>query len=142
MLTYKQSTGELSDASGQLIATGYSGAALGKNNPALENVRNVGPAPVGVYDITGPECVGPFPCAQCGGHDAHHHGPFVLRLHPRPENEMYGRAGFLCHGDNPTHTASQGCIIMPRPVRELLAAKGGDSVLRVVHGAVLDGMPS
>lgn len=131
MTTYHQSTGELHGADGALIATGYSGAALGKNNPALQNISNVGPIPRGEYAITGPECIGPFPCAQCGGTKAHHHGPFVLRLHPAPTNEMHGRGGFLIHGDNQTHTASQGCIILPRMIRELLAPPG-DCVLQVV----------
>jgi hypothetical protein len=31
---------------------------------------------------------------------------------------MFGRSAFMIHGDNRTHTASQGCIILRRDLRE------------------------
>ena len=40
--TYAQQSGEL-EQDGRPVASGYSGAKDGKNNPALENVPNVGP---------------------------------------------------------------------------------------------------
>jgi hypothetical protein len=42
--TYAQKTGELQQ-DGKNVATGYSGAGPGKNNPEMENIRNVGPIP-------------------------------------------------------------------------------------------------
>lgn len=121
MWTYTQKTGWLSK-SGKNLYQGYSGAGEGKNNPAMEDVHNVGPIPVGKYTIGSP-------------HDTPTHGPYVLTLTPDPKNIMFGRAGFLCHGDSKDKpgTASQGCMIMPRPARELLY-QSGDHELEVVSG--------
>lgn len=93
---------------------GYSGKGIGKNNPAMDNVANVGPIPRGRYTI-----------AELIEHtDAH--GPYVLRLEPDPANDMHGRSGFLIHGDSEAHPgeASEGCIILPRPVREKIWTSG------------------
>jgi len=117
-LTYAQGLGVLSCKDG-FLATGYAGADAGKNNPAMQDVKNVGPLPRGKYNITGPECVGTaFPCPDCHGATAHRHGPYVLRLHPVQGNEMFGRAGFLIHGDNGHGTASEGCICIGRSFRQ------------------------
>lgn len=119
MWVYVQSTGELI-RDGDVVAQGYSGHGDGKNNPAMQNVRQVGPIPCGFYDIGDPV-------------DTISHGPFVLPLEPNPENEMFGRSGFRIHGDSKEHPgeASIGCIIMPRPVRERVH-QSGDTVLKVV----------
>lgn len=42
--TCAQKTGELQQ-DGEHVATGYSGAGEGKNNPKMQSVRNVGPIP-------------------------------------------------------------------------------------------------
>ncbi|CAB4131058.1 Protein of unknown function DUF2778 [uncultured Caudovirales phage] len=104
--------GYLEYPDGKATATGYAGMGEGKNNPALEAVANIGPLPRGLYTITGPPCIHP------------HCGQFTLRLEPDSTNEMHGRAGFLLHGDNATGTASQGCIVLPRKVREEIWASG------------------
>lgn len=127
MWTYIQKTGELLQ-NGQHIAVGYSGyddpqtGQDGKNNPDLENVPDVGPIPVGQYSIGSPV-------------DTLTHGPFVLPLTPDPANQMFGRAGFLIHGDSVVEpgTASRGCIIMARTVRNQVAGSG-DTSLEVVSG--------
>ena len=53
--TYHNSTGRLvcRDASGRTTVdhTGYAGTGAGRNNPAMENVRNVGPIPQGNYSV-------------------------------------------------------------------------------------------
>ncbi|SRR5579871_278144 len=105
--TYSQKTGELNQ-DGTHVATGYSGAGPGKNNPEMEQVHNVGPIPKGDWTIVGP----PASTAT--------HGPFVLHLEPAPTTQTFGRGGFLMHGDSVEHPgqASQGCIILPRTVRE------------------------
>lgn len=105
--TYAQRTGELQQ-DGQHVAMGYSGAGEGKNNPEMQSVRNIGPIPQGEWTITGP----PVNTAD--------HGPYVLRLNPKDETETFGRSGFLMHGDSKSApgTASHGCVIMPRTVRE------------------------
>jgi type VI secretion system (T6SS) effector TldE1-like protein len=105
--TYSQKTGDL-EQDGTHVATGYSGAGEGKNNPSLQNVHNVGPIPQGDWNITGP----PF--------NTDDHGPFVLRLNPVAGTETFSRSGFLMHGDSKEHPgcASEGCVILPRTVRE------------------------
>lgn len=110
--TYYQESGKLAH-DGTDAALGYSGAGEGKNNPAMQEAHNVGPIPRGSYTINAP-------------HDTVTHGPYVLPLTPDPENEMFGRAGFLMHGDSVVApgTASEGCIIMPRNIREQVWASG------------------
>lgn len=102
MWTYHQSTGELL-WQGEHVDFGYSGAGEGKNNPSMQEVHNVGPIPQGGYTIGKPEYV------EISGP----HGPFVLPLTPDPTNQMFGRSGFLIHGDNihAPGTASEGCMI-------------------------------
>ena len=89
----------------------------------MQSVHGVGPIPQGLYSIGAP-------------YDSSH-SPFTLRLTPHAENDMYGRDGFLVHGDlvdKPgQHQASQGCIIMARGVREELWTSG-DHILKVVSG--------
>ena len=106
---YIQSTGQMFNPDGLIMSTGYSGAGAGKNNPAMQNVQDVGPCPVGFYDMG-------------TAVDTETHGPCVIPLTPRPENEMYGRSGFLCHGDsvNAPGTASKGCIIQAAFVRHAM----------------------
>lgn len=118
--TYAQKTGELQQ-DGKPVATGYSGAGDGKNNPAMEKVHNVGPIPHGDWTIVGP----PVNSAE--------HGPYVLSLKPSPKTATYGREGFLLHGDSRESPgcASQGCIIMPRAAREQVW-KSNDRELHVV----------
>ena len=118
--TYSQKTGDL-EQDGSHVATGYSGAGDGKNNPVLQSVRNVGPIPAGDWTITGP----PF--------NTEDHGPYVLRLNPVAGTETFGRGGFLIHGNSKEHLgcASEGCVILPRPVREQVWTSG-DRDLKVV----------
>lgn len=120
MWTYKQSTGELVNSASTTVAMGYSGALAGKNNPAMQEVPNVGPIPQGHYTIGAP-----FTSPE--------HGPFAMHLTPDPSNRMYKRAGFLMHGDSLEHPgcASEGCIIMSRTAREQ-AWDSGDHALEVV----------
>lgn len=112
MWTWRQRFGELvtTDSAGStiVVGTGYSGAGDGKNSPVLESVHNVGPIPRGTWTISGPPI------------DTTEHGPFVLQLTPATDTNTYGRSGFLIHGDSKTApgTASKGCIILPRNVRE------------------------
>jgi len=120
--TYQQTTGKLS-RDGTPEGSGYSGFQAGKNNPAMQNVANVGPIPQGKYSIGAPQCVdSPGP-----------HGPFILPLTPDSANQMFGRSGFLIHGDSIVQpgTASHGCIIMARLIRDAIAASG-DQELTVV----------
>jgi len=107
MWTWKQQDGALISPSGKTITHGYSGADAGKNNPDMQNVPNVGPIPRGLYSIL-------FPRTTVS------HGPYVMPLVPDAATGTYGRSGFLIHGDSKAApgTASHGCIILPRSVRE------------------------
>jgi hypothetical protein len=101
---------------------GYSGKPpYGKNNPAAEDQHNIGPIPVGKYLVGSPV-------------DTITHGPYVLPLTPDPGNVMYGRSGFLVHGDSVVHEgfASEGCIVLDRAAREKIW-KSGDHVITVIH---------
>ena len=121
MWQFEQKSGRLISPAGGLMATGYSGAGSGKNNPTEENVQNVGPIPEGYYDIEQPV-------------DSPTHGPFALRLLPDVDNRMFGRSEFLIHGDSIERPgqASEGCIIMPRFAREAIW-NGGDHRVQVVR---------
>jgi hypothetical protein len=112
MWSYDQLSGTLSK-DGERVATGYSGFEQGKNNPDLEHIHDTGPIPKGVYGIGPP-------------HDTTTHGPHVMPLTPELGTNTFGRDGFLIHGDSVAHpgTASHGCIILPRNVRDQISASG------------------
>ncbi len=111
---YEQATGKLW-RNGEVVAFGYSGCGEGKNNCEAQEQHNIGPIPVGSYIIGPPRDINGGP-----------HGPYVLPLVPDPKNEMFGRSGFLIHGDNihEPGTASEGCVIMPRDIRTAVWASG------------------
>jgi hypothetical protein len=119
MWIYEQKTGWLS-RQGKRLAQGYSGFGPGKNSPSMENAHNVGPIPQGSYEAGEP-------------HTTDEHGPYVLKLTPDPKNIMFGRSGFLIHGDSikSPGNASQGCIILPRFAREFIW-QSGDRQIKVV----------
>lgn len=119
MWTFRQTSGVI-DENGAIEGVGYSGSSEGKNNPFMQNVPCVGPIPQGRYAIGDP-------------FDSPTHGPHAMRLTPDPANEMFGRSGFLIHGDSISHpgNASEGCIVLPRNVRDRISASG-DNVLEVV----------
>lgn len=109
---WDQSAGTLS-RDGALVSRGYSGKGRGKNNPALQGVRGVGPLPRGRYRIGQPRT-------------SQRTGPFVMDLFPidaTPNDTVHdvtGRSAFQIHGDSVRNpgTASSGCITLPRAIRE------------------------
>src|SRR4051812_28785217 len=94
---------------GTVLGSGYSGAGTSKNRPEDQDQHNRGPIPQGLYLIGDPV-------------NTVTHGPFVLPLTPDPGNEMFGRAGFLIHGDSVVHPgmASEGCVILPMSIRQAI----------------------
>lgn len=133
MHTYIQGTGEWYGPDRVCWGTGYSGyddgdripePGEGRNDPAAQTERNIGPTPAGYWTIVGPP------------HETATHGPVVMALHPDASTETFGRDEFLIHGDSvkTPGTASHGCIILPRAVRERIWASG-DRRLRVVATA-------
>ncbi len=114
---YSQSSGSLQN-NGNYIATGYSGSGAGRNNGAMEHLRDIGPIPRGAYQIG-------------RARRSNRTGPHVMDLTPRGHN-AHGRHGFQIHGDNTAHNASTGCIILRRDIRERISTSG-DDVLNVVN---------
>lgn len=111
--TYQQSTGALTDPAGKVIAHGYSGNGEGLNNPAKQSVRSIGPIPAGMWFIT----LKPLEHTDVG--------PLALPLSPLGHTAL-GRSLFRIHGDNKlgNHSASHGCVIMPRDIRQKIIDAG------------------
>ncbi len=144
MWVYVQRTGELW-LNGALFAHGYAGwedgdgivePGEGKNNPGAEAIRNVGPLPGGIYTIGLPF-----------KHDRL--GDLTMRLEPDPGNDMHGRSAFMIHADRRDlpGAASEGCIVLPLPVRREIALRvlDGERTLTVVAEAppaTLEGTPA
>lgn len=106
--TYHQRTGELW-RNGAKVATGYSGNGKGLNNPDMETVQGVGPIPRGRWYLD-------------GVYNSAKVGPFAIILDPDPSTNTFGRSAFRIHGDNSKgdRSASNGCIILPRAIRDKL----------------------
>lgn len=85
----------------------YAGYGEGRNDPRYEHVRNVGPIPRGRYALK--------------RHWRDRAGPNTLACEPVPGTNLYGRSGFLIHGDNATGTASKGCIVVAPDARRHIA---------------------
>jgi Tlde1 domain len=134
----KQSTGEMfhNSVDSVPVGTGYAGRGAGLKNPSCQDVgttrsawvddpANAGPLPQGSYTI-GPRQL-----------NVTHEGirlPASMRVFPKSGNQMFGRSGFLIHGDfagDVGRMASKGCIILPRNVRNKIG-HSGDKCLEVV----------
>lgn len=115
---YSQSSGELK-FNKSVVATGYAGYDKGKNNSQMEHVRNVGPIPRGEYEIQVPR-------------NSSRTGPYVLPLTPKGHNAL-GRTDFQIHGDSRSNpgSASNGCIILPRAIREKIWKSGNKKLIIV-----------
>lgn len=119
---YAQKSGEIFQDD-VLLATGYAGRYTGKNNPAMQNVEDIGPIPCGIYRID----------------DSYTHpklGVLTMDLTPDAANEMFGRSLFRIHGDSAENPgmASEGCIVLPHDARVEISkiAQTGDRLLEVV----------
>lgn len=115
---YRQRSGALIEPNGTVIAHGYSGKGIHKNRPESEHLKREGPIPRARWTVVDLE------------ERTVTHGPFVLRLDTA--DPIHGRDGFLIHGDNPDHTASEGCIILSRDIREAIW-DSRDRILNVVE---------
>lgn len=108
---YEQDTGRLY-YKGAFVGAGYAGHPPHVNDPDAQEMQSIGPLPRGTYTI-GPPYKHPTK------------GPVVQNIDPEPDTEMFGRSLFRFHGESvkpPAGYASEGCIIMARPVREQIAA--------------------
>lgn len=126
MWVYDQSSGELRH-NGVVIARGYSGNGKGKNNPAMQAARAIGPVPRGRWKMV-------------GVYDSKTVGPYTITIHAvdaTPGDDRHdptGRSAFRIHGDSirAPGTASKGCIILPRAIRERMWMSG-DHDLEVIE---------
>lgn len=91
------------------VEVGYSGCGAGRNNPALEAKAGVGPVPRGRYIIGSP-------------HHSERVGPVAMFLTP-VGHDARKRSALMIHGDNSTHTASRGCVVLTRNVRTNIATQ-------------------
>jgi len=117
---YRQNTGEIL-FNDSIQGVGYSGYGSCMNDSDYDMLKDEGPIPQGLWQIGRP-------------YDSEEHGPYVLPLQPMPGTDTFGRSGFLIHGDRlagPPKSASHGCIILGRALREQIA-ESGDRVLEVV----------
>lgn len=114
---YNSKTGEVFHPLTGGIGVGYSGTGLGRNNTDMEGVRGVGPIPRGRYRI--------------GKSYTHTRlGPVVMNLDPVGHDSL-GRSLFRIHGDNLTGDASEGCIILNKRIRKMIANSNDKSLLVV-----------
>jgi type VI secretion system (T6SS) effector TldE1-like protein len=118
---YEQESGAMIRPDGRVLEVGYSGRVPdGRNDPDQQCVKDVGPIPRGYYSIEPPRSKASK--------------PFYMPLTPSPETDTCGRSAFQIHGDNRTHTASTGCIVLSRASREVIW-NSDDHVLRVVRNS-------
>jgi hypothetical protein len=131
MWTYHQDTGEMLKPDGTRLAFGFAGHSEGMNCPAKQDQHNVGPLPVGDYNMT-----------QWIESDDHL-GLCVIVLEPHPTNEMFGRAGFRVHGYRSIERSglsgflmsSDGCICISDCVARRSMWSSADHQLRVVQAS-------
>ncbi len=107
--TYSQSSGRMTctdNRTGQIYydESGYSGTAVGRNNPAVQGQQNIGPIPRGEWSWGDP-------------YNSTHTGPNTIPLMPLEGNTCFETDRqcdtFRVHGNNSNNDASQGCIILP-----------------------------
>jgi hypothetical protein len=123
---WDQSAGELR-RDGKLVSRGYSGKGRGRNNPALQGVAGIGPIPAGRWKIGTPyksDSVGAYTLP-------------LTAVDAKPGDDIHqptGRSAFRAHGDSikSPGSASRGCLILPRNIRELMW-RSGDRDLEVVQ---------
>ncbi|BCA60246.1 tlde1 domain-containing protein [Sphingomonas sp. HMP6] len=120
-LVWDQSAGEMR-LDGALLSRGYAGRGRGINNPAMQDAVAVGPIPRGLWRLTALRLTGAST------------GPYTIVLEPAPGTDARGRSAFRIHGDNARldRSASHGCIILPRTVREAIW-RSGARLLEVVE---------
>jgi hypothetical protein len=109
---WDQSAGELR-RDGKLVSKGYAGYRATANDPSRQAERGMGPIPRGIWRMTGVK-------------NSPNTGPFTIVLEPEPGTDTCGRSAFRIHGDNSRgdRSASHGCIILPRTVRETIWRSG------------------
>ena len=127
MWTFIITSGAWLDPAGAVVAYGYSGAPGAVNDATRTAEHNLGPICVGLW-------------RKGKARDTATHGPCFIPLTPEPGTETHGRSAFGIHGDKkdpaaPKRSASEGCVILPRGVRDVVNASPDDLVRVVAHPA-------
>jgi hypothetical protein len=124
MWKYEQESGAVIRPDGTLLARGYSGMARegGMNNPDMQCVPDVGPIPRGFYTIQDPR--------------NSTRKRYYIPLEPNPGTDVCGRHSFQIHGDNESHTASTGCIVVREIELRREIGESADRLLRVVRSSI------
>ncbi|MEQ1741457.1 MAG: RHS repeat-associated core domain-containing protein [Candidatus Nitrotoga sp.] len=113
LCTFSQSTGAATCTDGisgdvYYHSNGYSGLAMGKNNPDMQDIPFFGPLPRGCYRVG---------AAISGGHTGPNSLPLTPLFTPDASNSFRDNNSFLIHGDaldpNRQGKASNGCPIFP-----------------------------
>lgn len=106
---YRIDDGSLSK-DGELVGFGYSGAPGYTNRSSEVDKKSKGPIPPGEWFFDR------APWSR--------KGPQVMSLIRGPQTETFGRSAFMIHGDNKrrNRSASNGCIVFDRHIRDQLAA--------------------
>lgn len=117
MINYEIKTGKL--VAPNIVGTGYSGHGDALNDETKTNEKGKGPIPKGLWHLTTWEEHHP------------HLGDIVIHLMPDSTTETFGRSAFFIHGDNQqmNYTASDGCIILSKDLREKLKDSGETKLL-------------
>lgn len=117
MWYYQISTGRFSRPFDDTpVFVGYSGLGLHKNRVESQCRKLEGPLPRGIY--------------RAGRARSHPRlGVAAIPLTPHSTTALCGRSDFWVHGDNATGTASKGCIVLGRSVRDKIA--DGDIIVVV-----------
>ena len=121
---YRQRGGDftcIDESSGKTIVAGtcYSGTGDGRDNPAMNDVPDVGPTPRGWWDINSPQNT--------------RLGKPSFRLTPDPANSVFQSrrtpSSFLIHANNDRNDASEGCTICEKKVRDVIAKYPGSRMI-------------
>lgn len=118
MWTYHQASGDFYGPDGKYVGRGYSGLGEAENKTECEEIKGIGPIPRGRYKIG-------------QARSSPNTGPITMNLDPLPGTNEFGRSAFRMHGDNKTHTASHGCIILGPLIRGAVS-RSPDRDLEVV----------
>jgi hypothetical protein len=118
--TYEISSGKMYSDAGELLDIGYSGQPPHVNDFSAVGEVGIGPIPAGSWEIKGPE-------------DSPKTGPYTLTLVPNEATMAHvislnrDPVSFRIHGERaqpPPGYASDGCIILPRAIREQIWNSG------------------
>jgi len=124
-LNYSQTSGQMTQDDGTLVATGFSGnnsrpgvnptGIQGYNNPEMQSVHKIGPLPQGTYSV-----------GKWGYHPELGNDSAPLT---QTSGETYGRDGFYIHGPGEdVANSSEGCIVIPHTERLAVEALNPDQI--------------